>query len=63
MDVELDSSNVLLTTETRLKGDNMTVLQLILLGSHILVGVLMYKTGFYDGQIEGRIEQFQKVNG
>ena len=41
----------------------MTVLQLILLGTHILIGVLMYKTGFHDGQIEGRIEQFQKVNG
>jgi len=45
------------------KGDNMTVLQLILLGTHLLVGVLMYKTGKHDGQIEGRIEQFQRVNG
>jgi hypothetical protein len=25
--------------------------------------VLMYKTGFHDGQVEGRIEQFQRVNG
>jgi hypothetical protein len=45
------------------KGEEMTVLQLILLGTHGLLGLLMYKTGFHDGQIEGRIEQFQKVNG
>jgi hypothetical protein len=63
VDVASDSSNVLLTTETRLKGEEMTVLQLILLGTHGLLGLLMYKTGFHDGQIEGRIEQFQKVNG
>jgi len=41
----------------------MSILQLILLASHGLIGLLMYKTGFNDGQIEGRIEQFQKVNG
>jgi hypothetical protein len=38
----------------------MTVLQLILLAAFGLVGVLAYKTGFNDGQIEGRIEQFQR---
>jgi hypothetical protein len=41
----------------------MTVLHLMLLASHGLLAVLMYKTGFHDGQVEGRIEQFQKVNG
>jgi hypothetical protein len=40
----------------------MTVLQLIFLGTHGLIGVLMYKMGKHDGQIEGRIEQFQRVN-
>jgi hypothetical protein len=37
----------------------MTVLQLILLATHGLIGLLMYKTGHHDGKIEGRIEQFQ----
>jgi hypothetical protein len=41
----------------------MTVLHLILLASHGLLAALMYKTGFHDGQVEGRIEQFQRVNG
>ena len=41
----------------------MTILQLILLGTHGLIGILMYKMGKHDGQIEGRIEQFQRVNG
>jgi len=40
-------------------GAKMTVLQLILLATHGLIGLLMYKTGYHDGQIEGRIEQFQ----
>ena len=38
----------------------MTVLQLILLGTHILIGVLMYKTGFDDGKIEGGIQEAQR---
>jgi hypothetical protein len=38
----------------------MTVLQLILLAAFGLVGVLAYKTGFNDGQIEGRIQSFQE---
>jgi hypothetical protein len=62
-DADSGSCNVLLTAEIRLKGDKMTVLHLILLASHGLLALLMYKTGFHDGQIEGRIEQFQKVNG
>jgi hypothetical protein len=41
----------------------MTVLHMILLASHLLVAVLMYKTGFHDGQVEGRIDEFQRVNG
>jgi hypothetical protein len=41
----------------------MTILHLILLASHGLVAVLMYKTGFHDGQVEGRIDEFQRVNG
>jgi len=41
----------------------MTVLQLILLASHGLIALLMYKTGYHDGQVEGRIEEFQRVNG
>jgi hypothetical protein len=45
------------------KGDNMTVLQLILLATHGLVGLIMYKTGFNDGQVEGRIDEFQRING
>ena len=40
-------------------GAKMTVLQLILLAGFALVGVLAYKTGYHDGQVEGRIEQFQ----
>jgi hypothetical protein len=62
-DADLGSSKVLLTAEIRLKGDEMTILHLILLASHALLALLMYKTGFHDGQVEGRIEQFQKVNG
>jgi phosphotransacetylase len=38
----------------------MTVLQLILLASHGLLGLLMYKTGFADGLVEGRIKSFQE---
>jgi hypothetical protein len=53
---------VLSTAEIRLKGDEMTVLHLILLASHGLLALLMYKTGKHDGEIEGRIEQFQRVN-
>ena len=34
-------------------------MQLILLATHGLIGVLMYKMGHHDGQVEGRIEQFQ----
>jgi hypothetical protein len=37
----------------------MTVLHLILLASFGIFGLLMYKTGYHDGQVEGRIEQFQ----
>jgi hypothetical protein len=62
-DADLGFSKVLSTAEIRLKGDKMTVLHLILLASHGLLALLMYKTGFYDGQVEGRIEQFQRVNG
>jgi hypothetical protein len=62
-DADLGSCKVLSTAEIRLKGDEMTILHLILLASHGLLAVLMYKTGFHDGQVEGRIEQFQKVNG
>jgi len=40
-------------------GAKMTVLQLILLATHGLIGLFMYKTGYHDGQVEGRIEQFQ----
>jgi hypothetical protein len=62
VDVALGSSIVLLTAEIRLKGDEMTILHLMLLASHGLLALLMYKTGKHDGQIEGRIEQFQRVN-
>jgi hypothetical protein len=62
VDAALGSSMVLVTAEIRLKGDKMTVLHLILLASHGLLALLMYKTGKHDGQIEGRIEQFQRVN-
>ena len=37
----------------------MTILQLILLVSFGVFGLIMYKAGFNDGIIEGRIEQFQ----
>lgn len=37
----------------------MTVLQLILLVGFGVFGLIMYKAGFNDGQVEGRIEQFQ----
>jgi hypothetical protein len=38
----------------------MTVLQLILLVSFALFGAIMYKAGFNDGQVEGRIQSFQE---
>jgi hypothetical protein len=41
----------------------MTVLQLILLASHGLVAVIFYTHGKNEGKIEGRIEEFQRVNG
>ena len=45
--------------ELLVEREKMTVLQLILLATHGLIGVLMYKMGHHDGQVEGRIEQFQ----
>jgi hypothetical protein len=51
---------LLMKSKYDLKGDIMTVLQLILLASHGLLGLLMYKTGFADGLVEGRIKSFQE---
>ena len=41
----------------------MTILQLILLATHGLVAVIFYTHGKQEGKIEGRIEEFQRVNG
>lgn len=41
----------------------MTVLQLILLASHALIAIVFYTHGKNEGKIEGRIEEFQRVNG
>jgi hypothetical protein len=35
-------------------GDKMTVLQLILAGTHLLVGIIFYTDGKRAGYIEGR---------
>jgi hypothetical protein len=41
----------------------MTVLHLILIASHALVALIFYTDGKNSGKVEGRIEEFQRVNG
>jgi hypothetical protein len=41
----------------------MTILQLILLASHGLIALIFYTHGKNEGKIEGRIEEFQRVQG
>jgi hypothetical protein len=41
----------------------MSILQLILLASHGLIALIFYTHGKNEGKIEGRIEEFQRVNG
>jgi hypothetical protein len=41
----------------------MSALQLILLASHGLIALIFYTHGKNEGKIEGRIEEFQRVNG
>lgn len=40
----------------------MTVLQIILFFTHVLIMSIGYQMGKQDGKVEGRIESFQREN-
>ena len=54
IEVELPLGQFAPSAEVRREGSNMTVLQLILLGTHLLVAVIFYTDGKRTGYIEGR---------